>query len=478
MEEDQVASTELLYLQTSFTIKRMAIASHESEEVGRRPPPIEEAGVLTLSRRNRTRKAAQVIMKFLFGQGATQSLNILTNLFLVRTLSIEAYAQFGLALGFQNVFSILMDLGFASTIVPLVGPNRDDAALVGRYVRSARHLRTRLFWLLSPAAAIAFVAIMHKHHWSPMVQLLLLLSVLLSIYSSGTVSYFSAPLFVFGRLKEYYLPQALTAAGRLILYIVFSFLEGLNAWIAAGLNALNITINGFLIHKSSAKYFQWPELENPEIDRELIQYILPASPAIVFAAFQSQIALFIISIFGGTSYIAQVAALSRIGQIFTVLCTFFTIVVEPYVARLNRTQLRKTFFVFIFLTSIACIPVVLAAFFWPQLYVWVLGPKYRDLGSVIGIYILSLCMNSISTLMWIMNRARKWVFWRGSILEVVLLLGVQCLFLIFVGVRNTHQAVLFGLASSFCYLVAHGYVTLYGFHQGDVIPPPADSLSS
>jgi O-antigen/teichoic acid export membrane protein len=410
-------------------------------------------------------------VKFLFGQGASQGLTILANLFLVRTLSIEAYAQFGLANGFQSVFSVLMDLGFASTIVPMVGPNRDDAALVGRYVRSARHLRNKLFWWLSPAAAIAFMAIMHKHHWSIKVQILLLASILLGLYSAGKVSYFSAPLFVFGKLREYYLPQVLTGAARLLTYLVLFALRGLNAWTAAGIGALSITFNGFFIHKSSQMYFEWPDHEDQQTDRELIKYILPASPAIIFAAFQSQITLFLISIFGGTSYIAQVAALSRIAQIFTVLSMFFTIVVEPHVARVDRTHLRKTFITFIALTTLACVPLVAIAFAWPKLYLWLLGAKYQDLTNVMGIYIVSLCMNCVSGLMWIMNRARKWVFWSGSIVEIVLLLGVQCLFLIFVGVRNTHEAVIFNLASSFCYLFAHGYVTVYGFRYQETASP-------
>jgi membrane glycosyltransferase len=68
--------------------------------------------------------------------------------------------------------------------------------------------------------------------------------------------------------------------------------------------------------------------------------------------------------------------------------------------------------------------------------------------------------------MWIMNRSRKWLFWSGTILEVVLLLTVQILFIAFVGVHTTQQAVLFTFASSFCYFVAHGYVGIYGFLKG------------
>jgi hypothetical protein len=90
----------------------------------------------------------------------------------------------------------------------------------------------------------------------------------------------------------------------------------------------------------------------------------------------------------------------------------------------------------------------------------------RDL---LGWFVLSSCMNFVAGTMWIMNRGRKWLFWSGSILEVVLLLGVQISFLVLVGVKTTREAVMFGLASSFCYLIAHGYVATYGFLKGPPI---------
>ncbi len=188
---------------------------------------------------------------FLLGQGAAQGVAVLAGLFLVRRLSIEAYAQFGLASGFQALFSTLMDLGFASTIIPMVGERRDDRSLVGRYVRSAKHLRDLAFWILAPVTTVAFFAIMYKQHWSLVVQVLLLGSVLVALYSGGKVSYFSAPLFLFGRLREYYMPQVVSGAGRLAAYIVLGVTGGLNAWTAAGLNALNIAVNGSWLEKKA-----------------------------------------------------------------------------------------------------------------------------------------------------------------------------------------------------------------------------------
>ena len=69
--------------------------------------------------------------------------------------------------------------------------------------------------------------------------------------------------------------------------------------------------------------------------KEIRRYILPASPAVILGAFHGQIALLLISIFGNTVSIAEVAALGRLGLLFNVLMTFNVVIVEPYIARLH-----------------------------------------------------------------------------------------------------------------------------------------------
>jgi O-antigen/teichoic acid export membrane protein len=415
----------------------------------------------------RLKRIVRVVTGFILGQGAIQALGVLSSLLLVRRLSIEAYAQFGLAMAFQAVFASLIDLGFASTIVPLVGERRDDPAVVGRYVRSAKHLRDTSFLLLAPCAALAFLAVAHKQHWSWTIQLLLLASILLSLYSGGKLSYYSAPLFIYGRLREYYVPQVITAAGRLLAYVVLAFAGGLNSWVAAGLGALNVTFNGAWIARKGHALLEWPVLRDPRIDKELLHYILPASPAIIFAAFQAQITVFLISIFGGNPiYIAQVAALGRISQIFAVFMTFNVIVIEPYCSRLKREQLLSTYLKLTSLAILVSTPVVLLAFSHPQIFLWILGPKYGELGGDVGWVIFAACINYVAGLMWIMNRSRRWVFWSGSVLEIVLLLSAQIAFVLLVGIRNTREAVLLGVVASVCVLVTHIYGALYGFVKG------------
>ena len=443
----------------------MQIKPHDPEEFdnpidGIAGPPVVQVV------QSRAGRIVRAVSGFFFGQGATQALGIVASLFLVRFLSVEAYAQFGVATGFQSVFAILMDSGLSITIIPLVGDRVNDRALIGRYVRAARHLRTLLFLALAPIASVAFLWTVHKHHWSWPTQLILLASILLTLYSGGMLACYTAPLLLRGKLREYYLPQIISGAGRLVAYLGLAVGGALSAWTAAGVAALSVTLNGKLTQRESVKCFDWPDREDPTADRELVQYIIPASPAILFSAFQSQITLFLISIFGSTLYIAQVAALSRIGTLFVVLATFNSIVIEPFIARISRQRLPRYFFGFILVAIVVLSPLVFVAFRWPGAYLFLLGSKYEGIRSSMGWYVFSAYLNFLSGLVWVMNRARKWVFWSGSILEVVLLLAVQIAYLVLVGVRTTQQAVSFAVAGSACYLVAHGYVAVRGFVKG------------
>jgi O-antigen/teichoic acid export membrane protein len=384
----------------------------------------------------------------------------------VRALSVEHYAQFGLAFGFQITASLLMDLGYASTIIPLVGERVNDRALIGSYLRAAKHLRDRSFLFLGPFAAIAFLAIMHKHRWSWATQTVLTLSVLLSLYSSGPVSYYSAPLLLYHRLREFYIPQTVSGLGRLFAYLGLEIVGGLNACTAAALSSINILLNAILLRRCALRYVEWPKHNEPKVNREVMRYILPAIPTFIFAAFQSQIALFLINAFGQTVNVAEVAALSRVAQLFAVLASFNMIVVEPRVARLNREKLLRTYLQLILLPCGLCLFVVPLAFAFPTPFIWLIGPKYSHLSPIVGWVVLTACLNYAANLIWIMNRARRWIFWRGTIVEIATMFSIDICFVAFAGVRDTRHAILFTLASSVSAVCTHSYIGIYGFRKG------------
>jgi O-antigen/teichoic acid export membrane protein len=419
--------------------------------------------VISLDTKRRAHRLLQLLASFFLGQAAVQGISVVIGIYLVRSLSIRSYAQFGLALGFQSTAAILMDLGFAGTVIPLVGERASDREVVGRYVRGAKSLRDRTFWMFSPLVALFFLVITHRQGWQWPVQLGLLASVLVALYSSSSMAYYSAPLFLHRRMRDFYVPQTISSACRLVFYLVLNALGALNSLAAAGGNALNVAANGYLLKKRGSKFIDLPEHDQPEVRKEILLYVMPAMPAILLGAFHGQIALLLISIFGQTVNIAQVSALSRLAQLFNLLMTFNVVIVEPYVARLSREKLLTSYFRFIALAIAGGVLLSVFAFLAPGVFLWILGSKYAELRSLIGWVVLTACINYVAGLVWIMNRSRKWVFWRGTVAEISLLAVVQIGFLITFGVRSTREAVFFNFASSFCYVVAHTYVALYGF---------------
>lgn len=431
------------------------------------PKPDHPAEKTSPPQHSRIRRILNLILGFFLGQGAVQGIGVIIGLFLIRALSVSDYAKFGLASGFQATTSTLMDLGIASTIIPLVGDRVLDPDVVGRYVRGAKTLRDHAFWILSPVASIIFLIVTHRQKWPWPIQIALLLSVLLALYSSGPLSYYTAPLFLHRRLRDFYIPQTISSVCRLVVYIVINGFGALNSWTAAGLSALNITANAHLLGKKSHRLFTWPKADDPAIQKEIRRYVLPASPAIILGAFHGQVALFLISIFGNTLSIAEVAALGRLGLLFNVLMTFNVVLVEPYIARLQRDRLLFIYLRLIALALIGATALVLFSFAAPSVFLWLLGPKYSELRTLIGWVVLTACINYIAGLLWIMNRSRRWVFWRGTIAEISLLIVVQIGFVVVFGVRDTRSAVMFNFASSFCYVIAHSYVAIYGFLKGE-----------
>ena len=359
------------------------------------------------------RKKLTFILSFLAGQGAVQLLSAIFGFVVVRSLAPEAYAQFSLALAFQNTATSLMDLGYAGTIIPLVGDRFENVQVVGSYVAAAKHHRDRIFLSFSPIVAVIFFFLGYRHHWSWSIQVLLVLSILIHLYFSGRVSYYSVPLVLRGQLNKLYVPQVVSGAFKCVAPVLMAPLGALNAWTASMLNGGMQVFNSLKLRKTSRPYSSEPDKSDPVINHEMMRYVLPAIPAIVFWAFQSQISLYLITLLGKTNGMAQVAALGRLGQLFGILTAFNLIVIEPRIARLTRERLPTEYLRLVGVASLAGGLFTILSFRFPHYLLWFLGSQYQDLSSEVGWVVLAACINYIAGVIWIMNRGRRWLFWTG-----------------------------------------------------------------
>jgi O-antigen/teichoic acid export membrane protein len=420
-------------------------------------------------RSENSRRRFRVLLVYLTGQGLVQFTNLLTGFLLLRWLTVDNYAQFIVAFTFQLSLGFLTDLGFSGTIVALVGPRGNDPAVIGSYIRSGRRIRNIMLVCLTPIAAIIYIQIVRQHHWAAATSLLLFASIVASIYFSGTISYYGAPLLILGRLSHYYRHQLTGALFRVFACGALYFAGLLSAWTTSWINAIGFLVIGWLYARESRPFATLPPHPDPKTTKQMMQYLLPNLPSFIFFALQGQISLFLISLFGQTRSIAEVGALGRLGQLFLLLSGINGAVIEPFMARLPDQQVLRNFLTIILVASAICVPICCLGFFDPKLLLVILGPKYASLRRETGWLVFSSCVGYLVGVCWIMTAARRWIYWTTTWISIGLILTAQIVFLCLFRVDSTLHAIFFGLITNAAYLLAVVINSVFGFVRGPKI---------
>lgn len=422
---------------------------------------------------SRLKRWTVLISSFLAGQGSVQILNLISGFLLLRWLSVEAYAQYSVAFGFQSTLALLVDLGVSGSIVALVGDRASDKEVVGSYIRAAKHFRNRLFALIIPLSMIAFPLLSAKHNWHWTTQLLLFVSIISSLFFQGWVSYYSVPLLMHQRLKEYYQPQIFSSGSRVVLCYILYLVSALSAWTAAWVNSAVMAMNGFFYRQNSASLIAEPNTNDPKTNREMLSYIFPLIPAVIFMAFYNQNSIFMITLFGQAKSIAEVGALSRISQLFFILSAFNSVIIAPYIAKVLRQHLARRYFQVLGVAIAIATALSFLGFLFPQPLLWILGRNYQHLRVEIGWMVSVECINYVAGVMWTMHSARKWVYLWGSFLSINLLLSTQTICLLLMDLSTTINVIYFSLFTALSGLLFHTINAVFGFIYG-----PSASLNT
>jgi O-antigen/teichoic acid export membrane protein len=407
-----------------------------------------------------------LLLSFLVGQGLIQVLNLVAGFFLLRWMSVEAYAQYSVAFSFQSTLGVLLDLGFSGSIVALVGDRGSDAGVVGRYVRSARHVRNRLFLVLVPSAAVIFPFFLAEHKWPLTTQALLFVSIMVALYFQGWVSCYSPALLIRQRVNLYYRPQVAGAAGRALACLILHLASALTSWAAAWVNSAAVCVNGLLYRKEAGRLIDEAGPADSRTNREMLRYLAPLVPGTVFAAFQGQISVLLITWFGQTRAVAEVAALGRLGQLFLTLSAFNSVIVAPYIAKVPRRSLVRRYLQIVGGATAISVCICLVAFLYPAPFLWVLGPHYQALRREVTWTVAASCINYVGGVMWAMHSSLRWVYWWGTIAYISLLLITQTVCVSVMDLSTALNVIYFNLITGSAVTLIHVAGGAYGFRHG------------
>lgn len=421
------------------------------------------SAILNIARSPQYQSWFKLGIAFLTGQGILQALQLITGILIVRTMPVEQYAQYTLAFAMQSTALMLVEGGFAGSIIGLVGARVDNKEVIGNYVKTAAFYRNRLLWIVGILFSVVFFFITERYEWDWHVRFLLLLSILLSLIFSAYINLYKPVLQVYKKFSLIYRTEIYQALFRLSLVVILFLSIGLIAWQLALLSTFVLVFRGLSLRESARKLVLEPQIASSEAKLEMFQYVKPLFPGIIFAAFQGQITILIISFFGNVQAIAEVGALGRLSQLFFIFNSASMMLLVPYFARQPEHGLLKKYLSILAFVVLIMSLTIAWVYFYPESLLWIIGKQYTGLSSELLIVVTTSSIGIIDGAILNINKSRRWVYWWMPWLWIPGIIVIQILFVLNTDISSTFNVLLMGLGVAFFSLLTRLNVSFWGF---------------
>ncbi|MEM8867184.1 MAG: oligosaccharide flippase family protein [Verrucomicrobiota bacterium] len=407
----------------------------------------------------------QLLVAFTVGQTAWQLLRMGTGFALIRFLTKEDYATYTLVFTMQAMASVFVDLGLSGSLVALIGDKYKDRRVVGRYVAVAKYYRNRLLGFGAVGLAVVLFFATQRFAWDASLGCFIWLFLVVSLYLSAQESFYDPILALQQRLKMRYLIWN-TAAFLRLMVVVVAYGMGMLSLAAALLAAICSTGFSSLVMWQKAR----PSVAFPEegedlgdAKKEALALTLPKIPEAVFFAIRGQVTILIISILGQYDEIASIGALSKIGLLFMLPRAFTSTLVLPWFSKLAKGRVLSGFWSMSGLYWFFGLSLLLANYFFPEVFLWILGAEYQDLDYEVFLFSISSVFSLLAGLCFTLSSSRKWVFyWTGPV-SIVSYLVVLLYFLIFIDLTSIANVILLSIVTNATNYLLHQAVFLVGY---------------
>lgn len=383
----------------------------------------------------RVRNWSNLLARFMVVQLAVQALSALGGIIVVRTLTKQDYAYFTIANSGMLAVIGLINSGVTYGVSAIGGRLWRDSGRLARLVTTAHKVSRGPTALAVVPLIVMVVWLLHQNGCT-----LGLVSVLTLLVLAGAVFQLSYSILVVApRLRGAYRilqrMDILTAFARLLLISAAALLF-MNAPVVLAIYAAAYCGQWLFVRSWVVRNVGVDAGVDPDIEAELRGVTRRQWLNEIYAAFQGQISVFLLSAFGTTAAVADLGALTRFYVIFAALGATMQAVVLPAFARCqDPAKLRPLYLQIVGVNAvIGFCPVVLAAFA-PQAFLWLLGAKYMNLSWELLLVSVSAGFSVISSTTYGLNTSRAWIYpgwiavpvWIATQIALILLVGVSTL---------------------------------------------------
>ncbi|WP_230406394.1 MATE family efflux transporter [Flavobacterium fluviale] len=338
-----------------------------------------------------------------------QALGFASGILIIRLLPVEEYAFYTLANTMLGTMTVLADGGITSGVMALGGKVWEDKEKIGVVLATGLDLRKKFAIVsLIVSMPILFYLLLHNGA-SWMVTLLIAIAVIPAFYAALSDSLLE----IIPKLNQTILPlqknQIEVGIGRLLLsgLTMFIFPWAFVAVIAAGIPRIwgNIGLRK-IVYTMAAKEQQ----TDIEVRKEILNLVKRILPTSIYYCLSGQITIWLISVFGNTTSLAQLGALSRLSVMLSIFSAIIATLIIPRFAKLtaNKHLLLKRFFQIMGLLIILLSIIVLIVYLLPTPILWLLGDAYKGLPFELLLSIISSCIGLLGGIVFNLYSSRGW----------------------------------------------------------------------
>lgn len=386
-----------------------------------------------------------LLSKFISIQLIVQFIGMISGILIIRILSKTDYAYFTIANSIQATMNILADSGVGIGLSSIGGKVWQNPYRLGELVKTAMQLRRFFASIITVIVTPILIWILIDNGASVFYTLLIVTAILLELDFYLTNGVLSIVPRLHSRIKQIQGSELIFSGSRLTLLLA-AHLIYVNAAVAAFISTFSSGLQSFFIRRWIVNDINIDVPINKEDKSKLLNITKKQIPYFIFYCIQGQLSVFLISIFGRTSNIAELGALGRLGILFSVISSVMSGIVLPGYARCQEKKtLTKRYYqiVFLFLFS-AFIFIGLAAFFSKE-FLWILGEKYVNLEDKVILIAINAMFHSFNGILWSINSSRAWV--EDSWLIIPGTIFLQAFLLFFVDVSTVEGVIKFGVFS-------------------------------
>jgi O-antigen/teichoic acid export membrane protein len=343
-------------------------------------------------------------------QVAVQAAGALSGFIIVRSLAKPEYALYAVANAGLSMFNILADTGITSAMRSIGGEVHGDRAEYSRLVATVRQLR-KLFAVFAVLISFPVTAWMLVSNGAMAGTTVLLCAVVLTAswpLLSGMI--FREAALMLGKYRKV---QAIDfAAAAVRLSCVAAAFAWLSAFVAMSFAGLANWIQWAIYRRRTREDFE-PAAEPDDVYRRRVLGISRRLlPNTLFFCFQVQVTYVLLTLFGTSTQLADVAALGRIAALLAIFGVVFNNLLAPWFARCqDRRRLPRLYACLLAATGAALLPIAAIAWFFPRPLLMILGSAYSGLEFELFLVVAAACLNVFGGIMAWINYSRNWLKW-------------------------------------------------------------------